>query len=126
MAAKHLGTLDGHGRRLLVFGLLPTVSDRPRTDYAGIRDYFVKFQKKKPSGTIIESHVHVGTDWATDGGIYEFTFASTGEKVRARYSYVYVKEGGKWMIAHHHSSQMPEEMTSKARRNATSILKYVY
>jgi hypothetical protein len=36
--------------------LLPTKSDIPRTDYDGIRDYFVKFLAKKPTGTILESY----------------------------------------------------------------------
>lgn len=30
--------------------LLPTVSDVPRTDYNGIKDYFDNFLKKKPQG----------------------------------------------------------------------------
>ena len=42
-------------------------------------------------------------------GIYEFTFAD-GSKVKARYSFVYVYEDGQWMISHHHSSLMPEEV----------------
>lgn len=42
-------------------------------------------------------------------GIYEFTFED-GSKVKARYSFVYVYEDGKWMISHHHSSLMPEEV----------------
>jgi uncharacterized protein (TIGR02246 family) len=33
---------------------------------------------------------------------------STGEKVRARYSFLYTYENGQWKILHHHSSTMPE------------------
>jgi len=36
--------------------LLPTKSDIPRSDYAGIRDYFVHFLEKKPTGRILESY----------------------------------------------------------------------
>lgn len=36
--------------------LLPTKSDIPRTDYEGIRDYFVHFLEKKPVGKILESY----------------------------------------------------------------------
>lgn len=43
--------------------LLPTVSDIPRTDYDGIKDYFVGFLQKKPQGTILESYVTSGPDW---------------------------------------------------------------
>jgi len=89
--------------------LLPTLSDVPRNDYAGIRDYFVHFCEKGPVGKILEGEIFVGNNWAQDAGIYEFTFAD-GSSVKARYSFVYVYEDGKWMISHHHSSLMPEEV----------------
>mmetsp|Transcript_14948 Transcript_14948/g.30578 ORF Transcript_14948/g.30578 Transcript_14948/m.30578 type:complete len:212 (-) Transcript_14948:262-897(-) len=94
--------------------LLPTVSDVPRTDYDAIKAYFVDFCQKKPQGTILESYVTVGHNWAMDDGIYEFTMGATGDKVKARYSFVYTLEDGEWKIAHHHSSQMPEEVVAKA------------
>jgi len=89
--------------------LLPTLSDVPRNDYASIRDYFVHFLEKKPDGKILEGEIYVGNNWAQDAGIYEFTFQD-GSKVKARYSFVYVYEDGNWMISHHHSSLMPEEV----------------
>merc|ERR1712232_148319 len=89
--------------------LLPTVSDTPRTDYPGIVDYFTNFLKLKPQGEILESNVIVGTNWAQDAGIYEFTMGATGQKVKGRYTFVYVFEDGEWKISHHHSSVMPEE-----------------
>ncbi|KAL7531292.1 LOW QUALITY PROTEIN: hypothetical protein ACHAWF_003712 [Thalassiosira exigua] len=101
--------------------LLPTVSDVPRTDYASIKDYFVAFLEKKPLGTILESYVTSGPDWCMDDGIYEFAFGATGDKVKARYSFVYTKEGDEWKIAHHHSSQMPEEVVPKASLEAASV-----
>jgi uncharacterized protein (TIGR02246 family) len=88
--------------------LLPTVSDTPRTDFEGIKDYFENFLKLKPQGEILESHILVGDNWCKDVGIYEFTMGSDGSKVRARYSFVYVFEEGAWKISHHHSSAMPE------------------
>jgi len=88
--------------------LLPTVSDVPRTDYESIKSYFVDFLQKKPQGVILESNVIQGDDWCMDAGIYEFTMGATGDKVKARYSYVYQWEEGEWKIAHHHSSVMPE------------------
>jgi uncharacterized protein (TIGR02246 family) len=89
--------------------LLPTVSDKPRTDYESIKDYFETFCKLKPQGKILESHVLVGDGWCKDVGIYEFTMGANGSKVKARYSFVYVFEDGQWKISHHHSSTMPEE-----------------
>jgi len=88
--------------------LLPTVSDVPRTDYHLIKDYFVGFLKKKPQGEILESYITIGHNWCQDAGIYEFTMGATGDKVKGRYSFVYVWEDGEWKISHHHSSVMPE------------------
>ena len=88
--------------------LLPTVSDTPRVDYEGIKSYLVDFLKKQPQGTLIKSKVLKGDDWALDAGIYEFSMGATGDKVRARYTYLYNAEDGEWKIAHHHSSIMPE------------------
>merc|ERR1712176_1589371 len=88
--------------------LLPTVSDIPRTDYPGIVDYFTNFLKLQPQGEIESGEIIIGTNWAQDAGIYEFTLQSTGAKVKGRYTFVYVFEDGEWKISQHHSSVMPE------------------
>lgn len=92
--------------------LLPTVSDTPRTDYDSIKEYFDAFLQKKPQGVILTSFVTIGDsdDWAQDNGIYEFTMGVDGSKVKARYTYFYIKEDNKWKILHHHSSIMPERI----------------
>lgn len=81
--------------------LLPTVSDTPRTNHDGIRNYFESFLMLQPQGKILESHVTTGPNWAKDCGIYEFTMGATGSKVKARYSFVYTREDGEWKILHH-------------------------
>jgi uncharacterized protein (TIGR02246 family) len=93
--------------------LLPTVSNKVRSDRAGIVDYFEHFLANKPVGKKIQSHVNVlDSDSAIDTGVYEFTLTDhdTGVKrvVEARYSYTYEKIDGKWLIVNHHSSAMPE------------------
>ena len=98
--------------------LLPTVSDIPRTDYPGIVDYFTNFLKLKPQGEILSGDIIVGTNWAQDAGIYEFTMGATGAKVKGRYTYVYVFEDGEWKISQHHSSVMPEANKPQAINEA--------
>lgn len=71
--------------------LLPTVSDQPRTDYESVKDYFDSFLLKKPQGKIVDGKIHIGNGWASDMGIYEFTMGATGDKVKARYTYNYIK-----------------------------------
>jgi len=105
--------------------LLPTVSDVPRTDYGLIKDYFVGFLKKKPQGEILESNVTIGHNWCQDAGIYEFTMGATGDKVKGRYSFVYVWEDGQWKISHHHSSVMPEAFLGPSPKPAVEEPKVV-
>ena len=93
--------------------LLPTVSNKVRTDRAGIVDYFQHFLEKKPVGKKVQTIVKVlDSDSAIDTGVYEFTLTDpdTGAKrvVEARYTYEYEKRGGQWKIVNHHSSAMPE------------------
>lgn len=92
--------------------LLPTVSNKPRTNHEEIRDYFAHFVEKSPKGVINSRTIHVGCNNAFDVGTYTFTLTSADGKsseVAARYSYVYELRDGKWLIAHHHSSAMPEK-----------------
>ena len=93
--------------------LLATVSNTPRTDHAGIRDYFVGFLKPSPVGTINSSTVKTSCNMAARVGTWTVTVtdAATGTKtdLKARYSFIYTMEGGKWKIAHLHSSLMPEK-----------------
>jgi uncharacterized protein (TIGR02246 family) len=91
--------------------LLPTVSNQPRTTPAEIRDYFVKFLKSEPQGTIDKRLIKIGCNVAQDLGTYTFRFKD-GQTVKARYTYVYEWENGQWLIAHHHSSAMPEPVAS--------------
>lgn len=92
--------------------LLPTVSNNPRTDTAGINDYFIKFLQNSPVGTINTSTVKLGCNMAARLGTWTvaMTDAKTGVKsdVKARYSFIYTYQGGEWKIDHLHSSMMPE------------------
>ncbi|MRW88901.1 SgcJ/EcaC family oxidoreductase [Duganella sp. FT80W] len=91
--------------------LEPTVSNEVRNTPAGITDYFVKFLKMKPVGTINYREIRLlGADSALDTGVYTFKLSKDGQtqNVQARYTYVYKKVNGGWKILNHHSSAMPE------------------
>ena len=93
--------------------LLPTVSNQVRSTRAEIVDYFEHFLQNKPSGTILDSHVAVlDADDAIDAGTYRFALTKDGTPttVDARYTFVYEKLDGKWLIVNHHSSAMPEKV----------------
>lgn len=93
--------------------LLATVSNKPRTNHAEIQDYFVSFLKGSPVGTINSSTFKMGCNNISRLGTWTVTLtdAATGAKtdVKARYSFIYRLEDGKWKIDHLHSSMMPEK-----------------
>ena len=94
--------------------LLPTASAQIRTTRDEIIDYFEHFQENDPSGEKTETIVTVlDENTAVDAGTYVFTLTDpeSGEvrEVEARYSYVYEKVDGDWLIVNHHSSVTPAE-----------------
>jgi uncharacterized protein (TIGR02246 family) len=89
--------------------LLPTVSNKPRLTPAEKEDYFHHFLESKPSGAIDSRTLELGCNTAVDAGLYTFTLAKTGARVKARYTYTYKWDGRQWLITSHHSSAMPEK-----------------
>jgi len=95
--------------------LLPTVSNVPRTSPAEIRDYFEHFLEKSPTGRIDRRIIRIRCNTASDTGLYTFTLHESDglvHQVAARYSFLYEFRNGKWLIAHHHSSVMPEPVAA--------------
>lgn len=92
--------------------LLATVSNKPRLTHAEIQDYFVSFLKGSPVATINTSTFKMGCDTVARLGTWTVTLTNlnSGDRsdVKARYSFLYRMEGGKWKIDHLHSSMMPE------------------
>ncbi len=91
--------------------LLPTVSNKVRTNRSEIADYFVHFLQLKPAGQIDKAYIRIlGPDTAVNSGLYTFHVIKDGKPadVHARYTFVYQKVQGKWCIMDHHSSAMPE------------------
>lgn len=92
--------------------LLPTLSPVIRANRDQIAEYFsTDFLPKKPQGTITESHVRILDDEnATHSGNYRFALTAadgTRSAVEARFTYVYEKIDGRWLIVEHHSSAAP-------------------
>lgn len=98
--------------------LLPTLSDVPRMERAGIEDYFRDFLKKHPRGSIDSRTIRIGCNEAFDVGTYTFMVdgPAAGERVpvKARFSFIYEVRGGRWVITHHHSSLQPPHAESHA------------
>ena len=89
--------------------LIPTLSNKPRTSHAEIRDYFAQtFMPRGPSGTIVKAYVRVFADIAICSGIFAFTF-SDRSAAQVRKSFVHRWNGEEWLIVEHHSSLMPEQ-----------------
>lgn len=95
--------------------LLATVSNTPRVDQAGIRDYFVTFLRSAPVGTINSSTTQIGCNMATRVGTWTVRLTNpesgVATDVRGRYSFIYRYVDGEWKIQHLHSSVMPERFT---------------
>jgi uncharacterized protein (TIGR02246 family) len=89
--------------------LLATVSNKPRLTPEEKEDYFHHFLENKPSGQIDWRSIKIDCTSAVDVGLYTFTFARTGEQVKARYTFTYRWDGKQWLITSHHSSAMPEK-----------------
>ncbi len=76
-----------------------------------IREYFEKAFKALPGHKVTfgEQLIRIYGNTAINTGYYTFSYMKDGETktLPARYSFVYVKRGGKWVIVDHHSSAMP-------------------
>lgn len=88
-----------------------TLSPKRRDNPEAIRDYMVNAFKALPGHKVVfgDQLIRVYGDTAINTGYYTFSYNKDGESqsLPARYSFVYVKRNGQWMIVDHHSSAMP-------------------
>jgi uncharacterized protein (TIGR02246 family) len=84
----------------------PTLRDTPES----IAEYF-STAPSQPNGRVElgEFKVRVWGETAASTGGYTFTDIRNGETIRrpARFSFMYRRTGGRWMIVDHHSSSVP-------------------
>ena len=85
--------------------LLGTFSNKERIGHELIIEYFEKLLKSPVEVQIVSENPHVFGSDAVNSGHYNFV--TNGETIRARFSFVYHKDG-EWKIVSHHSSVMPE------------------
>jgi uncharacterized protein (TIGR02246 family) len=92
--------------------LIPTLSNKIRTDYNGKYEYFTGFLAKKPIVTINEEYVNIiSSNMVSYNGIYTFDFTAIEKKVYVRFTYVYTLENAEWKIKTQHSSAMPIQVS---------------
>jgi uncharacterized protein (TIGR02246 family) len=90
-----------------------TLSAKRRDDRDGVRDYMVAAFKALPERKVEfgDQLIRVYGETAVNTGDYTFSFTRDGERktLPARYSLVYRKRAGSWLIVDHHSSAMPPQ-----------------
>jgi uncharacterized protein (TIGR02246 family) len=86
-----------------------TVSKTIRTTPEEILEYFTQSATRRPNLRMFlgEQHVRVYGDIATNSGYYTSRNPVDGQEVviPMRFTFMYRKEGGRWMIVNHHSSR---------------------
>ena len=86
--------------------LLGTFSDIERHGKELIFDYFENLLKSKIDVEIITEHEHKTESIIVSSGFYNFKVDE--KKIKARFSFVFVKTKGSWKILSHHSSELPK------------------
>jgi len=88
-----------------------TLSPKRRDNAEAIHDYMATAFAALPGHKVSfgDQLIRIYGDTAINTGYYTFSYVKDGESktLPARYSFVYVKRNGRWMIVDHHSSAMP-------------------
>lgn len=92
--------------------LFATLAPKPLTTQRARTEYFTTLTAKpKLSATVDQENIQILDDeYALVSGLYTFRYEQDGKMVAvpARYSFVYEKEDGRWIILEHHSSKVPQ------------------
>jgi hypothetical protein len=94
-------------------------NEKPLDGRETIRVYFIPFLKR--GDTVAFDHddaIKSFSDVGVETGYYHFNVQDANGKPDvwvSRYTFVFVKKDGNWMIAHHHSSRVPNLTAAPAR-----------
>jgi uncharacterized protein (TIGR02246 family) len=84
-----------------------------RTTPAAIRDFYVQFLAREPQVRMESRTLRLGCHTASDAGVHQMTLKSRtrgpNETILVRYSFIYERRDGSWLIVHHHASILPEK-----------------
>tara|TARA_B100002052_G_C15796593_1_gene559000 strand:+ start:568 stop:927 length:360 start_codon:yes stop_codon:yes gene_type:complete len=86
--------------------LLGTFSNIERKGKDLIFNYFKNLFKKSIDVEIITNHEYLTDSITVNTGLYNFII--NDKKIKARFSFVFVKTIESWEIISHHSSELPE------------------
>ena len=112
--ADRLSELYDQGARLLSTG----GNEKPLDGRETIRVYFTPFLKR--GDAVVFDHddaVKVSSNIGVETGYYHFNIDPTGKPDVwvSRYTFVFEKKDGNWLIVHHHSSRVPNLTGVQAR-----------
>jgi uncharacterized protein (TIGR02246 family) len=102
----------------------PTFNKNQITNAKDLYQYFVNLSQKPHLQIIFDQEnprIYVNGTVAVNSGLYTYSYLGPNNKtvhVPARFTFVYIKENGQWVIVEHHSSVMPEKKVSKAKKPA--------
>jgi hypothetical protein len=88
-----------------------TISPTLRTTPLEVLEYFTNSTTKRPNLRIAigEQHVRVYGDTAINSGYYTSRNSQDGQEIITpmRFTFVFHRRTGRWLIVAHHSSRMP-------------------
>jgi uncharacterized protein (TIGR02246 family) len=90
--------------------LIGTTASSPAVGAAAIGAYFADAPKRPMNRVALGEHTARSYgDTVIDSGLYNFFGVEDGKATLtpARYTFVYRRRGGKWLIVEHHSSRVP-------------------
>ena len=100
--------------------LVPSLSySNPRTTPAAIKEYYQAFLWSRPQATVVQRHVTISEHFVKDVGVLEYSFKNgpETERVKERYSFLYLFDAvGGWKIMHHQQSVVTEELQEAGTR----------